>query len=310
MVGGAGAGAVPAAGAALRTLLHETVDYAGLFPPAGLDMPAAVANYAAYRAGPDAWALGRFVLPAARLAELERAADPLLTPGDPWRLSALLGPDVAADADRVGDFDRRHRARRTAVVDAVELRAADDEAIARAAALVPVGATAYVELPLGGDVAPLVRAVARAGMRAKARTGGTTPDAFPPSEDLARFIEACIAADVAFKATAGLHHPLRGAYRLSYEPDAATGVMFGFLNVFLATALLEAGASRVEARALLEEGDPDALRIEHDAVAWRAHRLGARALAAARSRMVSFGSCSFREPVDEMGGLLSAEERR
>ena len=305
MVAGAETRAAGSAGAALRTLLHETVDYAGLFPPAALDMPAAVANYAAYRAGPDAWALGRFVLPAARLAELERAADPLLTPGDPWRLSALLGPDVAADAARVRDFDRRHRARRTALVDTVELRAADAEAIARAGVVVPEGATAYVELPLGDDVAPLARAVARAGMRAKARTGGTTPDAFPASEALARFIEACIAADVAFKATAGLHHPLRGAYRLTYEPDAATGVMFGYLNVFLATALLEAGASRVEARALLEEGDPEALRFEDAAVVWRAHRLGARELAAARSRMVSFGSCSFREPVDELGRLLS-----
>ena len=28
----------------LRTLLAGIVDYAGLFPPAGLDMPAAVAN--------------------------------------------------------------------------------------------------------------------------------------------------------------------------------------------------------------------------------------------------------------------------
>jgi len=293
-------------GAALRTLLHETIDYAGLFPPAALDMPAAVANYAAYRVGPDAWALGRFVLPAARLGEFEWAADALLTPGDRWRLSVLLGPELDADAARVRDVNRRHGARATAVVDAVELRAADAPAIARAAAAVPEGADAYVELPAAGDVRALVRAVGRAGLRAKVRTGGVTPDAFPRSDDLAAFLEACVSEGVPFKATAGLHHPLRGAYRLTYEPASATGTMFGFLNVFLATALLGAGGSRAEARALLEEGDPAALRLDDDAVAWRGHHFTAPQLAAARARVVSFGSCSFREPVDELQGVLGA----
>ena len=51
----------------------SVVDYAGLFPPAGLDMRAAVGNYARYAAGPWAWALGRFIVPVSRLEELERA---------------------------------------------------------------------------------------------------------------------------------------------------------------------------------------------------------------------------------------------
>ena len=41
---------------AIRALLTGSIDYAGLFPPAGLDMASAVENYARYRAGPDAWA--------------------------------------------------------------------------------------------------------------------------------------------------------------------------------------------------------------------------------------------------------------
>ena len=36
---------------AIRALLTESIDYAGLFPPAGLDMASAVENYARYRAG-------------------------------------------------------------------------------------------------------------------------------------------------------------------------------------------------------------------------------------------------------------------
>ena len=56
---------------ALRTLLSGAIDYAGLFPPAALDMPSAARNYAAYRAGPHAWALGRFIVPSARLNEVD-----------------------------------------------------------------------------------------------------------------------------------------------------------------------------------------------------------------------------------------------
>ena len=37
---------------ALQALLESLIDYAGLFPPAGLDMATAVANYAGYKDGP------------------------------------------------------------------------------------------------------------------------------------------------------------------------------------------------------------------------------------------------------------------
>jgi hypothetical protein len=50
----------------IRILLAHAIDYAGLFPPAGLAMDAAVRNYEAYREGRDSWALGRFVVPLMR----------------------------------------------------------------------------------------------------------------------------------------------------------------------------------------------------------------------------------------------------
>ena len=56
---------------AIHSLLHGLIDYAGLFPPATLTMTEAVAGYSSYRAGPHCWALGRFVVPVARLAEFE-----------------------------------------------------------------------------------------------------------------------------------------------------------------------------------------------------------------------------------------------
>ena len=51
-----------------RALLSELFDYAGLFPPARLDLDTAVRNYACYLDEPEAWMLSRFVVPASLMA--------------------------------------------------------------------------------------------------------------------------------------------------------------------------------------------------------------------------------------------------
>ena len=300
---------------ALHALLHDIVDYAGLFPPAQLAMDAAVESYASYLAGPDAWMLGAFVVPSTRLEELERAAAPHFAPDAPgprWRVSALLGAEVEGDVERVAAFVARHAAGGRVAVEQLEAKAVSADDVARVARAVRAarasgGApTLYVELPVGpADPRPLVDAVAHVGARAKVRTGGVTADAFPPATALARFIAACVDVGVPFKATAGLHHPLRARYPLTYAPDAERGTMYGFLNVFLAAALLgERAVGEEDAVRLLEEGDPAAFALTDDAIAWRGHALSRDALERARARVAtSFGSCSFREPVDDLRSL-------
>ena len=54
-----------------RALLSGMVDYAGLFPPAQLPLEKAVREYAVHLGGAEAWVLGRFIIPAQRLEELE-----------------------------------------------------------------------------------------------------------------------------------------------------------------------------------------------------------------------------------------------
>src|SRR4051794_16886199 len=120
---------------ALRTLLAGSIDYAGLFPPAGLDVATSVRQYADYRHHADAWALGRFVVPAARLAELERdaAPSPPAAPADPWRLSVLLGADFTDELHALGEFNCRHAAAGAPALsaDVVEARADSVGAIGR-----------------------------------------------------------------------------------------------------------------------------------------------------------------------------------
>jgi hypothetical protein len=287
---------------ALRALLHGVVDYAGLFPPAALDLRTAVREYENYRTSPDGWMLGRFVVPAARLTELGEAIDAIHVTGPaPWGIAALHGADVAADVRLIREFNA---AARSAIVDTLEGKAAIEDEIIAAAAFAGDDLTVFAELPVRHDPAPLIDAVKRAGVHAKVRTGGVTADAFPAAAHLVRFIRRCVEADVSFKATAGLHHPVRGKYRLTYAADAPQGMMYGYVNVFLAAAFMAQGMPDDDAARVLEERDASAFQFLPDAVTWRDRSLGAEALAWARRRVAtSFGSCSFREPVDDLRSL-------
>jgi hypothetical protein len=288
-------------------LLRQSIDYAGLFPPAGLGMTAAVDNYLRYRAGPEAWALGRFIVPATRLAEVEEAAgdgSSQRAGSPPWQLSVLVGPDLAGDLNQIADFQRRHPGTAPGItVDTIEAKADAVSAIQETMRSVQNRLQVYFELPIERDPIDLLATVARVGARAKARTGGVTPQAFPSTASLARFIHACVRAKVPFKATAGLHHALRAEYRLTYAGDSDTGVMFGFLNLFLAAALARKGMAEPETCEILEESSPAAFRIDDGAISWRDRQFDRDTLGRARESIISFGSCSFTEPIDELQSL-------
>jgi hypothetical protein len=291
-------------------LLAGLVDYAGLFPPAGEDMRPALEGYASYLESPDRWALGRFIVPVSRLKELEETVSDLLPLGDgsePWRLSVLVAEDVRGAAEEMLEFNDRHSlesAAGQAVIDVVELKASAANEIAHQRNDLPARFIAYFEIPIISDVSPLVKAIATAGARAKVRTGGITPEAFPRAERIVDFIAACKDEGVAFKATAGLHHAVRGEYRLTYEPGSPKAMMYGFLNLFVAAALLYTGESGETALAALEDDDPGGFTFSDDAIQWREKRIALEQIVKFRSRFaISFGSCSFREPVDELASL-------
>jgi hypothetical protein len=287
----------------LRVLLEGIIDYAGLFPPAELDLRTAVAEYATHRAGPAGWMLGRFVVQATRLEEFGRVAEPCLpTAVQGWRMSALAGTDLAADLAKIERFNSTRGPR--ALVDALELKGSDPASAATALALTGRSLERYVELPVQADLPPLLGTLAQQRAKAKIRTGGVTAGAFPQPTELVRFIRAALDARVAFKATAGLHHPLCGSYALTYEPDSARAPMYGFLNLFLAAGFLAQGMSEQDAGALLTDRSVGAFRFSEDSAEWRGRAIAAAELARARREVAtSFGSCSFREPVADLQAL-------
>jgi hypothetical protein len=285
---------------AIRALLSGIVDYAGLFPPSSLDMEAAVRNYASYRRDPASWMLGRFVLPIARLDELSAAWSAVdASDGSAWRLAGLFGADIDADVTKARAFTGRNHGR--AAIDALEGKLSSASEIEHAAAVIRDTFELFVEIPTDPDPEPLIAEIGRVGAMAKIRTGGVTPDSIPSAEHVVRFIRRCLDAKVPFKATAGLHHPLRADYPLSYEIGAPRGVMFGYLNVFLAAAFMRAGMEDTLATELLDERDPAAVEIGSERITWRDASIEARDLYDLRDEVaLSFGSCSFREPVDEL----------
>ena len=219
-----------------------------------------------------------------------------------WRVSALLGADPHGDSARVDSWNASHAGR--AVVDAVELKAASPAEADEALAALPPGLTAFVEVPLDENLDGLLATLKRRGARAKIRTGGVVPEAIPGPGDVARFIAACATAGVPWKATAGLHHPVRAEQALTYEATSPRAVMHGFLNVFSAAVFARAGATLAELETMLREPLASAFRLDDQGLAWRQLRATTREIAAARRDFAgSFGSCSFAEPVADLLAL-------
>lgn len=292
----------------VRALLTEVVDYAGLFPPAQVTMHEAVLNYATYRASNFRWMLGRFVVPVARLGEFVECAGDFIAQEtyDPWRLSVLAGEDIYQTIRAIDDFNVANTPH--AICDALEVRANTESKIQNTVAELPDFLTAYFEVPTDDRLIDLVTAIAIHGQRAKIRTGGVTAEEFPSIRTIIQFIRICLAANVTFKATAGLHHPLRCFKPLTYEANAPKGTMNGFLNLFLATAYAYAGYQPMILEEILEDEFEESFHFTDDGVSWHGdYYLSTEQIAYVREKYItSFGSCSFDEPIADLQeiGLL------
>ena len=300
--------------ASVHALLEGILDYAGLFPPAKLDMPSAASEYDHHRRGPLRWMLSRFLCPLARLEELRRHLH------EPWPLGVLAAPAddpeaLSASLDRelglLGGLSAQvlevpfpRGLLGSGNVGAFLGRTSDRLARDPAAPKV-----VFFELGFAGGWPETLRRVAghladhhgrgspvRFGM--KVRTGGADAAAVPDADRVAGFILTARDAGVPFKATAGLHRAVRG------------NGMHGFLNVFSAGVFMKYRKIQTEdLRDLLREDDPAAFRFDDEGLAWRAVHATVDQIRRARLAFaVSFGSCSFTEPWEHLHALGLLEQ--
>jgi hypothetical protein len=328
--------------ASVRAMMAGILDYAGLFPPAKLALDEAIRNYAGYRTEPESWMLGRFVCPAARLTELAPYHD-LFGQGPPWTFTVLgrsgntddeFLEGLRADLEAIATFGERHGPQ--VVVDSYET--VFPEAILRRTRptlsaphfLVelgtfleergPEGLTPYYEVSAAPDrkilaihlLEALSRQVShpRRGLRTRAarfkvRCGGLEASAFPSAADLAFVIAFAGRLGVPLKFTAGLHHTMR-----RFDPGVGA-TMHGFLNVFGA-GVLRSGRPMAEERVreIIEDDDPTHFVFDGAGFRWNDLRATVQDIVYAREHaVVSFGSCSFDEPRDDLRhlGLLGKE---
>jgi hypothetical protein len=285
--------------ASARALMAGAVDYAGLFPPAQLPLADALAEYRRALAGADAWMLGRFIVPAVQLSVLADAVVRDADDGRGWTVSAIVREHMDEDAAAVQAFNQR-AANQHVRVDTIECRPSSSVGVTWLAKTFSPAFTVHVEVGVGPTARHDLRVVARHRLRAKVRTGGLAPEAFPAPASLVAFIESARDVGVPFKATAGLHHAVRGAYPLSDEIGAQSATMHGFVNLLLATATVGERLPTTTAAALLTRTDHSALVFDDDRVRWGDVELSIDAIGRMReAQCVSFGACSFREPADE-----------
>ncbi|MCS6874372.1 MAG: hypothetical protein RML33_07885 [Acidobacteriota bacterium] len=291
----------------LRILLSETIDYAGLFPPAKLSMKDSVSNYARYKRGPYSWMLSRFIVPSSRFEEFLDEAESVVSDCDkPWQISMILDEDIETSIKKARRLNQQESLFKC---DVFEIRVESVWAIEEVSETIPDDFTIYFEIPVEENLTELVSSISLYKRRAKIRTGGVTKDAFPTADQIVKFMRACLAANVPFKATAGLHHPLRSENRLTYEPDAPVGKMFGFLNVFVAAAFARNSLRPSLLLQILEEETLDNFTFAEDGIYWRQeHFVDNWHLRELREKaIISFGSCSFEEPVEGLRKLRLIE---
>ena len=273
--------------------LEGILDYAGLYPPANLDLQVVVDNWSDYSKSGDSWLLARLIIPANKLDEFKKCAKNLLPTEleEMWQLSVLLPPvsndDFEAALQETVDFNMSDCG---AVANVVECKANTNEEIDFALSVMHDDLFPYIELPVDEDPRGLLACLSGALVGAKVRTGGITSELYPSSQDLARFIHSCATAGQPFKATAGMHHPQR------MKNESVDVVEFGFLSVLQATAaasLHEASTEEVEQILLLDAPDLSSFS-ETQIEQVRAELFN------------SFGSCSFDEPRQDLRtmGLL------
>ncbi len=320
---------------ALKSFCSGLIDYAGLFPPASLDMEASFKNYLEYTRSEDNEMLGKFICPAGRLEELSVEIEKYKYKKDTRFRISVLGTsgktydnffdNFYRDIRKILEFNKKnplnfstntfevklpaefadpaHRERLKEMIGYVNFILEDEldyemnvfyESFPGNEDFLEILTDALKEYNTSKTNSEAGKGKVKAGI--KLRTGGTEAPAFPSSDDIAAVLKASNDKQIPFKATAGLHHPIK-KFNETVNTD-----MHGFINVFGAGLLLFGNELTHEDLVnILNEKHPENFIFTDKQFKWKEYEISTPTIQRGRENfMISYGSCSFDEPREDL----------
>lgn len=298
-------------GPAFEALLEGVFDFAGLFPPAALPMDQAVRQFDQHLMSDEAWLVSRFVVPITWLADFEselKSLGPEAIEEGPWPVVILGSSLEAAESDSAAVARAALSLGEAAAIESCEVKASSGEI--KKSALVKFATRPfderYIELPWTSDQSDAICQIAEVeGIGVKARLGGLEASAFPTPMQVARFIRTALDAELPYKFTAGLHHPMR-------HFDAELGIqMHGFVNVLYAGALAYVNdLAEKEIVEILSDEDPTSFMQVGNAIKWGTWEANEDEIIDFRDLFRTIGSCSISDPAEGIAGRGPGAYRR
>jgi len=318
-----------------KAFMLKIIDYAGMFPPANLDLETAYKNYLNYVTCPDSWMISKFVCNVNVLNELSSLHSKLKKDynnikSDNWiNISVLLTggnspkeflSNLINDVEIVKTYLSEHI--EDNIIDTFEVKVPEeffsksnsvlknfiqnsyeifnDSGLFRCKLFLepPINSNSeYVFNKLSNAIAECNHLGDNAGF--KLRTGGITQDVFPSVEQISLAIKITNECKIPIKATAGLHLPIR-----HFDENIGT-MMHGFFN-FFGSAILNCknNLSLKEIREILNDEKPENFKFNKGNFSWNDITIDTESIFNIRDKnVISFGSCSFDEPRDDLKNL-------
>lgn len=318
---------------AFKSFMNGIIDYAGMFPPANLELKPAFQNYLNYISSDDEWMMDKFVCSMKSFGTIadtntdvykllknytseRRVSFSLLLTGGKTAKEFLKSfeTDLKQVNDFIGNNDVEINSFEVKIpnelfdkfnTNALKIFFKDYRDMLNS--FDKQESSVFFEPPVNDNYKFVFEKFAHTAAEIidenrkgfKLRTGGITPELFPSTEQVSFALKTCRDNKVRFKATAGLHHPVR------HYNDSVSTKMHGFLNIFGAGVLAYSNLlSLKEINEIIQDEHSVSFVFTEDKFKWNDIPADADSITNARKEFVnSFGSCSFDEPKDDLKNL-------
>lgn len=289
------------------------IDYAGLFPPADLNLKSSINNYSNYIRGSRNWMMSKFILPSSKISGLNDNLMKHFNSDFPLNLS-LISSDFYLDKVELTSLMDNFPG--IVFCTGVESRIHEInqfESLYEKNRIVcsefdrPIQTFYEIERNSNweNEVKQIVKQLSdlnknyRLNHGFKLRCGGVEKNHFPSSQECAIAINLCRDYNVAMKFTAGLHHPMR------HFSESVGTRMYGFFNIFIGGMMSYKFQLNIESLLeILEDENANHFQFSDNGVSWKNFDLSQQELQKLRSEaFISYGSCSFEEPCEDLKNL-------